>query len=85
MATKNDITGDEIKSRGNSQAYGDNFDRIFRKNKVVEPVAPATEPVEYSEDWQPESRDRAVGQNGNVGYNLEEIYDQVEKDYRSKE
>lgn len=85
MATKNDITGDEIKSRGNSKEYGDNFDRIFRKNKVVEPVAPAAEPLEYSEDWQPESRARAVGQNGNVGYNLDEIYSNVEKAYEAKD
>jgi hypothetical protein len=78
MATKNDITGDEIKSRGNSKDYEDNFDRIFRKNKVVEPV-------EYSEDWQPEKRDRAIAQNGNIGYDLDEIYSNVEKDYESRD
>ena len=49
------------------------------------PVAPTAEPVEYSEDWQPESRARAVGQNGNVGYNLETIYSNVEKDYEARD
>lgn len=31
MATKNDITGDALVSRMPSQAYKDNYDRIFRK------------------------------------------------------
>ena len=35
MAAKNDITGDSIASRVNSKEYEDNFDRIFRKNKIA--------------------------------------------------
>lgn len=35
MAAKNDITGDSIASRVNSKQYEDNFDRIFRKNKIA--------------------------------------------------
>ena len=31
MATKNDVTGDMLISRLPSQAYKDNYDRIFRK------------------------------------------------------
>ena len=31
MATKNDITGDLIKSKLNSKAFEDSFDRIFRQ------------------------------------------------------
>lgn len=31
MATKNDITGDVIKTKGPSKAYADNWDRIFGK------------------------------------------------------
>lgn len=31
MATKNDITGDEIKSKTSSKAYEDNWERIFGK------------------------------------------------------
>lgn len=33
MATRNDVTGDLIKSRKNSKEFEDNFDKIFRKNK----------------------------------------------------
>ena len=37
MATKNDITGDSLVSRGPTDSYRDNYDRIFgKKNKVVE-------------------------------------------------
>jgi hypothetical protein len=35
MVAKNDITGDSIASRVNSKEYEDNFDRIFRKNKIA--------------------------------------------------
>ena len=33
MATKNDITGDEIKSKSSTKAYEDGYDRIFGKKK----------------------------------------------------
>jgi hypothetical protein len=33
MATTNDITGASIKSKSNTKAYEDNYDRIFGKNK----------------------------------------------------
>lgn len=56
MATKNDITGDALISKVNTKEFENNFDRIFRKKK------------EYPEDWQSEERDRAIAQNGNVGY-----------------
>lgn len=38
MTAKNDITGDAIRSKSNTDAYRDNYDRIFRKKKeeVVE-------------------------------------------------
>jgi len=35
MVAKNDITGDSIASRVNSKEYEDNFDHIFRKNKIA--------------------------------------------------
>ena len=35
MTTKNDITGDLIKSKSPSKNYHDNYDRIFRKNKEL--------------------------------------------------
>ena len=40
MATKNDITGDELISKMNSQAFRDNFDRIFREKKKERYVPP---------------------------------------------
>lgn len=33
MATKNDVTGDSIRSRLPSQSYSDGWDRIFGKKK----------------------------------------------------
>ena len=36
MATKNDITGDALVSRGASKAYLDNYDLIFRKGNPKE-------------------------------------------------
>ena len=33
MATKNDVTGDSIRTKTVSKAYRDNYDRIFRKKK----------------------------------------------------
>ena len=36
MATKNDITGDALVSRGANEAYLSNYDRIFRKEKPQE-------------------------------------------------
>jgi len=73
MVAKNDITGDAIQSKISSKEYGDNFDRIFRKNKVVEL---------WTDD--DEKRQDIIGQNGNVGYNLEEMYAEGEKDYDSR-
>lgn len=35
MASTNDITGDEIKSRTNSKAYSDNYDAIFRRRDAA--------------------------------------------------
>jgi len=43
MASKNDITGDSIKSKGPSQAYEDNYDRIFGKKN-------------YTDNWPNESQ-----------------------------
>ena len=76
MAARNDITGDELKSKINTKEYEDNFDRIFGKKKkpeVVSPVVTPTQPAEYAEDWQSAERDRAIAQNGNVGYTEEEV------------
>ncbi len=46
MASYNDITGDKIATRTITKQYGDNFDNIFRKDKVVETTPAPIEPVE---------------------------------------
>lgn len=43
MTAKNDITGDSIKSKNNSDAYRDNWDRIFGKKDKTDPC-PACAP-----------------------------------------
>jgi len=72
MAATNDITGDAIQTRGVLSPEGEAaFDRIFgvkKKEKYIPPPLP-----EYSEDWQTTSRDRAIAQNGNVGYTENDI------------
>lgn len=71
MASTNDITGDNLISRGLSPEGQKQFEKIFgvkKKEKYIPPLLP-----EYSEDWQTTSRDRAIAQNGNVGYTENDI------------
>jgi hypothetical protein len=35
MATKNDITGDSLISKKNSESYRNNFESIFKKKEVL--------------------------------------------------
>ena len=46
MTSKNDITGDLIKSKNSNQAYADGWDRIFGNKKkdinIAEPQAQST-------------------------------------------
>ena len=51
-ASRNDITGDEIKSGLNSDAYKDSWERIFVKKNIDEPayVSKAREDVENYTD-----------------------------------
>ena len=69
MAAYNDVTGDALVSRTLSEEGSKSFDRIFgeKKKKTNGGWTPPPLP-EYSEDWQSEQRDRAIAQNGNVGY-----------------
>lgn len=80
MASYNDITGDKIQTRDKLSKEGEeNFDRIFGTKKKTNggwtppPVVTPTQPAEYAEDWQSSERDKAIAQNGNVGYNEEEV------------
>jgi hypothetical protein len=85
MATRNDITGDLIKSRVNNQQFENNFDNIFRKkDKVVEAAAlcdicgktlDATKECAFTGcplNWD-EKRADIIGSNGNIGYEEEDI------------
>jgi hypothetical protein len=38
MVARNDITGDAIQTKSSSNAYRDNYDNIFRKNKMTPSV-----------------------------------------------
>lgn len=49
MTARNDITGDAIQTRINSDSFRDNFDRIFRKKSPIENKAQIS-PVEDAEN-----------------------------------
>ena len=74
MASRNDITGDAIKSRVNSKEFEDNFDNIFRKNKdplcdVCGKTLSATKECAWTScplNWD-EARCDVIGQNGPTG------------------
>lgn len=74
MASRNDVTGDLIKSRKNSKEFEDNFDRIFRKNKdplcdVCGKSLSATKECAWTGcplNWD-EGRVDIIGQNGPTG------------------
>jgi hypothetical protein len=73
MASYNSVTGDLLISKTLSKTGEESFERIFGVKKKTNggwkaPSLPLNEYPEYSEDWQSESRDRAIAQNGNVGY-----------------
>jgi hypothetical protein len=79
MASRNDVTGDLIKSRVNNKQFENNFDNIFRKKeKVVEAAAlcdicgktlDATKECAFTGcplNWD-EARFDVIGQNGPTG------------------
>jgi hypothetical protein len=74
MTSRNDVTGDLIKSRKNSKEFEDNFDRIFRKNKdplcdVCGKSLSATKECAWTGcplNWD-ETRVDIIGQNGPTG------------------
>ena len=78
MTTRNDITGDLIKSKVNSKEFEDNFDKIFRKKdplcdicgKVLNEVKECAW-TGCPLNWD-ESRVDIIGQNGPTGEHYEE-------------
>jgi hypothetical protein len=45
MATRNDITGDELRSATATDSYRDGWDRIFGKNPPEQPATKTEQPV----------------------------------------
>ena len=64
--SRNDITGDWIQSKPNSDMFGEGWDRIFGKQKTVDPI---TKP--FPHNILKESRIDVIGQNGNDGVHYE--------------
>lgn len=50
MATKNDITGDSIKTKAPTKQYRDNYEAIFSKDKQAKEIP--TETMKVQEDEQ---------------------------------
>lgn len=65
---QNDVTGDWIQSKPNSEMFEKNFDLIFRKNVIQELDKAIQENQEVYKDL---SRIDVVGQNGNDGLHYE--------------
>lgn len=76
---RNDVTGDWIQSKPNSEQFEKNFDAIFRKKKEV-----LEESIKENEElYNDLSRIDTIGQNGNDGlhytYELNKSTGEVEK------
>jgi len=73
MASRNDVTGDLIKSRKNTKEFEDNYDKIFRNKDPLCDVCgkslTATKECAWTGcplNWD-ESRVDIIGQNGPTG------------------
>lgn len=62
MTAKNDITGDAIKSKPNTDAFEENFDRIFGKK----------DKTKKEDDWD-ERRIDIIGSNGPTGDHYDKV------------
>lgn len=77
MASRNDITGDWIKSKPNSEQFEENFDKIFRKKEPIKLTQHEINSIETIEALieihkkKRRSRIDTVGQNGNDGLHYE--------------
>lgn len=95
--SRNEITGDEIKSKVNTKEYEDNYDRIFKRKPqsldaayerrammqglVVNPLFP--ENKEMIEDW-PDTEERIdiIAQNGPTGEHYFNVTDCECKEFK---
>ncbi len=85
MVTKNDITGDLLKSKVTNKNFTKGFEGIDWSDKMDSPKPAPVKPVElWSED--DEKRQDIIGQNGPTGahYDIDAAYQQVERDYADK-
>lgn len=62
MVAKNDITGDNIQSKGNSKAYQENLEKIFG-DKSEEKERKAREKAEYFAKLNAEYEDKVTRNN----------------------
>lgn len=61
MTSRNDITGDLLKTKGSTGAYRDGWDRIFGQKPVVEePAPPAPPPLPTALEHLPGNLDEKV-------------------------
>ena len=76
MVARNDITGDKIQTRDGLSEQGEaNFEKIFGKKKTNGGWKPPLTPLKTNADWgdeMSEKRQDIIGQNGNIGYEVEE-------------
>lgn len=72
MTAKNDITGDVIKSRSTSDAYRDNWDRIFKDKKKFERLSQESERV--NKEWEDTLTDGLDEDKAEYRKHLEEKY-----------
>lgn len=63
----------EIKTEEEFFARGKEIAREMDKVGMAKPTSTPTQLAEYAEDWQSAERDKAIAQNGNVGYKDEEV------------
>ena len=77
--SKNDITGDEIRTKPFSQEYENNYDKIFRKFKCNGSCGEYECREHQNECIRIPSRIDIIGQNGNDGLHYEQTVEVVGK------
>lgn len=77
MATAyNDITGENLVSRGLTKEGEASFERIFgvkERKQWIPPALPLNDYPDNSKDEWDETRVDIIGQNGNVGYDSDNL------------
>ena len=79
MATRNDITGDTIQTKTSSQAYRDNWDAIFGKNKTVNNELTDQRPVYMVNAHGAHAQEKTVFEVDMGDLPAEDVNDYIEK------